>query len=78
MLIQMAISRSREFLADEQGARLSGNPLALASALRKIDGYSRQAPMHQPLHLSRNVCAHGSQWRQGLGFAQKRHLVPKR
>jgi heat shock protein HtpX len=45
-LIQMAISRSREFLADEQGARLSGMPLALASALRKIEGYSRQAPMH--------------------------------
>ena len=46
MLIQMAISRSREFLADEQGARLSGNPLALASALRKIQGYAQQAPMH--------------------------------
>jgi heat shock protein HtpX len=46
MLIQMAISRSREFLADEQGARLSGNPLALASALRKIQGYAAEAPMH--------------------------------
>jgi heat shock protein HtpX len=46
MLIQMAISRSREFLADEQGARLSGNPLALASALRKIQGYAQEAPMH--------------------------------
>ncbi|HSP97977.1 MAG TPA: zinc metalloprotease HtpX, partial [Candidatus Dormibacteraeota bacterium] len=45
MLIQMAISRSREFGADEQGARLSGNPLALASALRKIEGYAKQAPM---------------------------------
>ncbi|MBX3028247.1 zinc metalloprotease HtpX [bacterium] len=45
MLIQMAISRSREFLADEQGARLSGQPLALCSALRKIEGYAKQAPM---------------------------------
>jgi heat shock protein HtpX len=45
-LIQMAISRSREFLADEAGARLSGNPLALASALRKIEGWSQQVPMH--------------------------------
>ncbi len=46
MLIQMTISRSREYLADEAGAQFSGNPLALASALRKIQGYSTQVPMH--------------------------------
>ncbi len=46
MLIQMAISRSREFLADEAGARLTGNPLALASALRKLQAYSQRIPMH--------------------------------
>lgn len=45
MLIQMAISRSREFLADETGARLTGNPLALASALKKIESWKRQIPM---------------------------------
>jgi heat shock protein HtpX len=45
MLIQMAISRSREFLADESGARLTGNPLALARALRKLEGWSRRVPM---------------------------------
>ena len=45
MLIQMSISRSREFLADEAGAQFSGNPMALASALRKIQGYSEQVPM---------------------------------
>ena len=44
-LIQLAISRSREFVADETGARLCGNPLALASALRKIDRWSQQVPM---------------------------------
>ena len=44
-LIQLAISRSREFLADATGARLSGNPLALASALRKLETVSRQVPM---------------------------------
>lgn len=45
-LIQMAISRSREFMADEEGARLSGNPLALASALRKIESWSKRLPIH--------------------------------
>jgi heat shock protein HtpX len=44
-LVQMAISRSREFMADELGARLTGNPLALASALRRIEGWSRSVPM---------------------------------
>ncbi|QGY39099.1 M48 family metalloprotease [Pseudodesulfovibrio cashew] len=44
-LIQMAISRSREYLADETGARLSRNPLFLASALGKLDSASRQVPM---------------------------------
>jgi heat shock protein HtpX len=45
MLIQTAISRSREFLADETGAQHAGNPLALASALRKIEAWSQQVPM---------------------------------
>lgn len=45
-LIQMAISRSREFMADEEGARLSGDPLALASALRKIESWSQRLPIH--------------------------------
>jgi heat shock protein HtpX len=46
MLIQMAISRSREYLADETGAGLAGNPEYLASALEKLDAYSRRIPMH--------------------------------
>lgn len=45
MLIQMAISRSREFGADEAGARYTGNPLALASALTKIEGWKKRIPM---------------------------------
>ena len=44
-LIQMAISRSREFLADETGARLSGNPIALARALGKIEAWSQRVPI---------------------------------
>jgi heat shock protein HtpX len=46
MLIQLAISRSREFIADETGARLCGNPKALASALRKIEAWSQRIPIH--------------------------------
>lgn len=45
MLIQMAISRSREYLADESGANLCGRPLSLANALRKLYNYSQQVPL---------------------------------
>ena len=45
LLIQMGISRSREYLADEKGARLSGDPLALARALRKLESASRSVPI---------------------------------
>lgn len=46
MLVQMAISRSREYGADEGGARVSGNPRYLASALRKLEMASKQIPMN--------------------------------
>lgn len=45
MLIQLAVSRSREYHADETGAHYTGNPYALASALAKLDAYSRRTPM---------------------------------
>jgi len=44
-LIQLAVSRSREYQADETGAHLTGNPYALASALAKLDAYSKRVPM---------------------------------
>lgn len=44
-LIQMAISRAREFEADRGGAEISGDPLALADALTKIDAFARGIPM---------------------------------
>lgn len=44
-LIQLAVSRSREYQADATGAHFTGNPYALASALSKLDAYSRRLPM---------------------------------
>ncbi len=45
MLIQMAISRSREFSADAGGAAIAGNPYGLADALRKIEAVSKRVPL---------------------------------
>jgi heat shock protein HtpX len=45
MLIQMAISRAREYGADETGAHIHGDPEALASALEKLEYYSKQIPL---------------------------------
>lgn len=46
MVIQMAISRSREYVADADGARIAGNPRYLSNALRKLHNASQQIPMH--------------------------------
>jgi len=45
MVIQLMISRSREYAADEGGAKISGQPLALANALRKLEAGSERIPM---------------------------------
>jgi len=45
MLIQLMVSRSREYAADETGAHFTGNPYALARALQKLDAYSKRIPM---------------------------------
>jgi heat shock protein HtpX len=45
VLIQLAVSRSREYQADETGAHFTGNPYALASALAKLDAYSKRMPL---------------------------------
>lgn len=47
MMIQMAVSRSREFMADAAGAKISGKPLALASALRKLQMSAQTTPMQE-------------------------------
>jgi heat shock protein HtpX len=64
MLIQFAISRQREFKADAVGAEISGQPLALASALRKLDTAAHRIPMHvspaaAPLAIVNPLAAYG-------------------
>jgi len=48
MLIQLAVSRAREYQADATGAEITHNPYALARALQKIDAYSKRIPMFAP------------------------------
>ncbi|MBE9486769.1 MAG: zinc metalloprotease HtpX [Chloroflexi bacterium] len=47
MLVQMAISRSREYGADQKGAELCGHPMSLASALRKLEKSNKEMPMQK-------------------------------
>jgi heat shock protein HtpX len=56
-LIQLAISRSREYEADATGAGITGNPQGLAGALQKIDQYSKQIPMRVPESMAHLYCA---------------------
>ena len=57
MLIQMAVSRSREFMADEGGAKISGDPLALAGALRKLHMGAQNIPL-EVNNATQNATAH--------------------
>ena len=64
MVIQMAISRQREFKADAVGAQISGRPVGLANALRRLEAGARALPMHvspaaAPLAQVNPLAAHG-------------------
>ncbi len=54
-LIKAMISRSREFVADADGAAIAGSPRGLVSALQKLEAYSRKIPMHQPNPAQNNL-----------------------
>ena len=57
-LIQMSISRAREFMADEAAAQVTGMPLALARALRKIEVWSERVPMHSGSEATAHLFIH--------------------
>lgn len=54
-LIQMAISRSREYVADADGASIAGSPDGLASALRKLDAVAKRVPLSNPNPAMNNM-----------------------
>jgi heat shock protein HtpX len=54
-LIRLMISRSREYVADADGARIAGGPHGLVSALRKLEAVSRQVPLHNPNPAMNNM-----------------------
>lgn len=54
-LIRAMISRSREFVADADGARIAGSPHGLVSALQKLEAYAKRVPLHQPNPAMNNL-----------------------
>lgn len=70
MLIQFAISRTREFDADEDGARLAADPLALASALKKLERGNDMAPMESNPENNRVAAMMIANPFRGGGFAR--------
>ena len=78
-LIQLAISRSREYEADHTGAEITGNPMGLARALDKIDKYSKQIPMQVSPSMAHIYCAQPLTSGQFLsGLFSTHPPIPKR
>lgn len=72
-LVQMSISRAREFMADEAAARYTGTPLALAGALRKIEAWSREIPMQAGSPATAHMFIHNPFSAEGLASLFSTH-----
>jgi heat shock protein HtpX len=67
-ILHMAISRQNEFQADRTGAEIAGNPLGLAGALRRLDGYAKQIPMQVNPAAAQLAIVNPLSGRRGLGL----------